>query len=423
LPPAPPLRVLYCEGNTDGTIGGSYYSLLYLVEGLRATRYQPFVVFHREHALLPRFAQACPQVYVIPKAPPIQLLAQHSSLNRLHPVLTAPVLLLQRALNSVKFLTIVIRHARFLRTHAIALLHLNNSVTRTHDWMLAAWLTRTPCVVHERGINDRFPFLARFFAPRVSAVICISDAVRENLIKHRVAQGNLRVIPNGLDPTRIVPRRDAEEVRRALRIDERRRVIGLIGNIKEWKGQEIVIRALPAIAAKVPGVVCLFVGTASDSDRDYKNRLQDLIAQLRVEEYVIFTDYWENVADVLNLMEVSIHASTLPEPFGRVLLEAMAMKKPVVGSRSGAVPEIVEHGVTGFTFAPGNPSELASHVIQLLDHPTTARAFGEAGYARLLERFHITENVSQTLRLYGEILDTTGFRVGVNGGAEGTARG
>ena len=74
----------------------------------------------------------------------------------------------------------------------------------------------------------------------------------------------------------------------------------------------------------------------------------------------------------------------LPEPFGRVLLEAMALRKPVVGSRGGGVTEIVKEGETGLTFAPGHSAELAAHVIDLLEYPERATAFGEAGYRRLV---------------------------------------
>jgi glycosyltransferase involved in cell wall biosynthesis len=318
----------------------------------------------------------------------------------------SPLRALQRVLNLAKFCGEVFQCAIFLREHRVSLLHLNNSVTRTHDWMLAAWLTRTPWIVHERGINDRFSFTATQLARRASAIICISEAVRANLTAHRIGKGSLRVIENGLDPTRVEPLSPPEEVRRSLGIEIPRRVIGIVGNIKHWKGQEVVVRALPAIVAKVPEVVCLFVGSeaAFGPDRDYEAKLRDLVRQLGLERHVIFTGYREDVASVLNLMEVVIHASILPEPFGRVLLEAMAMRKPTVGSRAGGVPEIIDHGVTGYTFTPGDADALASYVADLLEHPTVARAFGEAGHARLLERFSINANVSRTVSLYDEVL-------------------
>jgi glycosyltransferase involved in cell wall biosynthesis len=408
--PSPaPVRVLLCEGNTDGTIGGSYFSLLYLVEGFKGSGYQPAVVFHREHALLARYSE-CAEVHVMERRRPVRLLTLDSRFRQRHPALSAPVRLLQRGVNFLGFAATVVQYARFLVNQRIALLHLNNSVTRAHDWMLAALLTRTPCVVHERGINDQFPSLARLLAPRLSAVICISDAVRCNLLEHRVSRSNLHVIVNGLDPERVKPERSREIVLRSLGIADHQQIVGMVGNIREWKGQEVLVRALPAILARVPDVVCLFVGAATEADQPYAKRLRSIVADLSLGDHVVFAGYSANVADFLNVVNVAVHASVLPEPFGRVLLEAMAMEKPVVGSRSGAVPEIVDHGVTGYTFAPGDVDALASCVIDLLERPSAARAFGAAGHARLLERFSITANVSRTLRLYDEILSTPEIR-------------
>ncbi len=408
VPSRAEVRVLYCEGNTDGTIGGSYFSLLYLVEGLKGTGYRPVVVFHRTHGLLQRFANSGADVLVLEKQPPLRLRPVNSAFGRRHPILVAPIRLVQRAVNFIRFLSSVRENAALLRKLDVALLHLNNSVTRSPEWMLAALFTRTPCVVHERGINDRFPLFSRLLAPRLAAVICISDAVRNNLLEHRVTHRNLRVILNGLDPERVKPGQSREMVLRSLSIADDRRIVGMVGNLREWKGQEVLVRALPAIVAMVPGVVCLLVGAATEADQPYARRLHKLIADLSLQDHVVFAGYTANVADFFNVMDVAVHASISPEPFGRVLLEAMAMEKPVIGSRNGAVPEIVVDGVTGYTFEPGNADELAKRVITLLKDTATAHSFGKAGRARLVDTFSISRNVDRTLALYEELLGRFG---------------
>jgi glycosyltransferase involved in cell wall biosynthesis len=123
-----------------------------------------------------------------------------------------------------------------------------------------------------------------------------------------------------------------------------------------------------------------------------------------VERNVLLTGYCPNIANILALAEIAVHTSVAPEPFGRVLLEAMALRKPVVGSRAGAVPEIVVHGQTGFTFTPGNPEELAGHILDLLADPARARAFGDAGYQRLVSHFHVRANVERTTAVYEKLL-------------------
>jgi len=389
-------KILYCEGNTDGTIGGSYYSLLFLIEGLKGTRYDPLAVFHREHRLLPRFARACGEVCIVPKRAPVRFGQDAAPAGF--------VRLAQRALNLGRFAGAVREYAGFLRQKGVGLVHLNNSVTRSHEWMLAALWAGLPCVVHERGINGRFSRLTRLLAPRLSAIICISEAVRRNLVGHAVSHSNLRVIHNGLDPNQVAPIRGPEVVRRALGIGEHRRVVGLVGNIKEWKGQEVLIRALPQVLPAVPNILCLLVGATSDDDRWYEKRLRRLVQDLGLSAHVNFCGAWDNIADVLNVMEVAVHASVAPEPFGRVLLEAMAMRKPVVGSHAGAVPEIVEGGVTGYTFPPGDPVALAARLAELLLCPQISRTMGEAGRRRLERHFSIEHNVASTLSVYSDLL-------------------
>jgi glycosyltransferase involved in cell wall biosynthesis len=400
-----PAKILYCEGNVDGTIGGSYYSLLFLTEGLDRSRFDPLVIFRRHTPLLPRFERSGIPVRVIERPHPFRLALRDSEFWRRHPRLTAPLGWFQSAVNFLRFCWTVLGLARLLRREGTQLLHLNNSVTRTHDWILAALLTRTPCVMHERGINEYFTPLARWAAPRLDAIICISAAVRDNMIKRGVAERNLVLIHNGLDPDGVVPSRPADEVRRAFGVTVGRKVIGLVGNIRAWKGQEVVIRALPAIVAKYPDVTCLFVGQASDRDSDFVQHLHRLIDELGVKNNVVFTGYCANVADALSVMDIAVHASVLPEPFGRVLLEAMAMKKPIIGSRGGAVTEIVVDGETGCTFTPGSAEELAQRVIELLDAPAMARAMGDAGYTRVFKEFHIARNVELTMATYSRILN------------------
>jgi glycosyltransferase involved in cell wall biosynthesis len=82
----------------------------------------------------------------------------------------------------------------------------------------------------------------------------------------------------------------------------------------------------------------------------------------------------------------------------------MAMRKPVVGSRGGAVPEIVVDSETGYMFTPGDSVELAARILDLLEHPDRARAFGEAGYQRLVDEFHVDRNVERTMAVYAGVL-------------------
>jgi glycosyltransferase involved in cell wall biosynthesis len=119
---------------------------------------------------------------------------------------------------------------------------------------------------------------------------------------------------------------------------------------------------------------------------------------------VIITGFKRDVANYINGLSVQIHASIAPEPFGRVLLEGMALGKPLVASNGGAVPEIVVDRETGLVFEPGNAEELADRVATLLEDPPLASRYGAAGRARLESAFSIAHNAERTQALYDRVL-------------------
>jgi glycosyltransferase involved in cell wall biosynthesis len=394
-----PVKILYCENNVDGTVGGSYYSLLYLVKGLDRTRFEPIVVFYTQHSLLGAFHDAGVQTHVWPRA------QAYSFGARVRGPLRVLLLALQKGLNVVRtFVAPAIGRAWFLRRHGIGIVHLNNSVLYNHDWMLAARLAGVTCVTHERGINERFPPAARYFGKRLDAVICISEAVKENMRQRGADFGNLVTIHNGLDPHAMRLHTAPEALRAAHALAADDRVVCMIGNIKAWKGQDTVIRAMDQVRRACPSVRCLLVGDTSPSDRPYEQTLRSLVASLGLERHVIFAGFQKNVADYLMMCDVMVHASVLPEPFGRVILEAMACRKPVIGSRAGAIPEIIEEGKTGLTFPPGDAEKLADAILAVVRDTADARRMGERGYERLVREFHVARNITATQQTYEKLL-------------------
>ena len=132
-----PRRILYCESNTDDTIGGSHFCLLNLIENLDRSRYQPVTLFYLDHKLMPRFA-AVSEAVVRPPHAPWRVNDAPDSFGRRHPLVGLPITLARRSVNFVKLAALVREEVRWLREQRIDLIHLNNSITRHHDWMMAA---------------------------------------------------------------------------------------------------------------------------------------------------------------------------------------------------------------------------------------------------------------------------------------------
>ena len=386
-PPATTANVLYCESNADGTIGGSHYCLVYLVENLDRAAFKPLVTFYEEHALVPRF-KAMAETLVLPRLDTVK--------SGFPP--------LRRAMNLIIWIRRVFSYVSFLKTRRIALVHQNNSIKRHHDWMVASLIAGVPYVVHERGINNHYSWMDRQLSKRAALVIPMSRAIMDAMIERGVPPGNIRVLYDGLDPERVKPARTPEALRAEYGVRPDQTVIGIVGNVREWKGQETVVRALIEVLKVRADVVCFFVGAASARDAAYQEKLNRLIADAGIGASVRFTGYQSDPSSFVNMMSIVMHASVSPEPFGMVVLEAMAQRKPIIGSRAGGVVEMVIDGTTGYTFPPGDAAELASRLLELLRDPKLQTRMGEAGYSRLVDSFSIGQYMKGIHRTYDAIL-------------------
>ena len=398
-------RIFYLELSTAGTIGGSFHSLYYLVRELDKSRYEPVVGFYEHNELEEDFRRLGAEVRIL--QPPKGFLGPRPFKGWLSPFNT-----LRRILNSgVNFLYSVFlpmfRHARWLKANGIDLVHLNNHAF-SGDWILACRLLRIPCVAHARGMRvklDRFPI---YIAKRLDQVFCISQAVYDSLVSCGCDSHNFLLLHNGIDPQSLTIQRSAERIRQDLGIAPDQAVIGMVGNIKRWKGQKVLVEALPTIIANDPKLVCVFVGAVDKEDQPYFGEMQELIEQHGLSEYVIFAGYTRDVPDFINIMDIVVHASVEPEPFGRVIIEAMAMGKPVVASRDGGVPEIVDEPCCGRTFLPGSAKGLAAVLLELLSDPSRLDTIGKAGLRRVNSHFHIRTNAERTTKVYETLfLDRT----------------
>ena len=390
--------MLYCESNVDGTIGGSHHCLLHLVQNLDRSRFEPTVVFYEDHALIDAF-RAVAETLVLPQDQPVQWGASAAG------PWASIAGFARRAVNGLKIVRSVLHRAMFLRRRGFALVHLNNSITCHHEWMLAALIAGVPCIVHERGLSPAYSWPDRILARRLALVIPMSRWIQDHMVERGVSLENSRVMYDGLDPNTRVVATPAASVREAWNVQPGQPVCGIVGNLREWKGQETVVRALIDVTRVYPEIVCFFVGAWTPADEPFVARLRALIGEHGIGRNVRFTHYRKDVPDFINIMHFVIHASILPEPFGMVVLEAMAQRKAVIGSRAGGVVEMVVEGQTGYTFPPGDWRALADQMLRLLAEPERATRMGGAGYDRLISSFTMERYMADIHSSYHAILN------------------
>ena len=191
----------------------------------------------------------------------------------------------------------------------------------------------------------------------------------------------VRVVYDGFDAARFQETGGDVAALRAELDLKGSRALGVFGRITPWKGQDVVLRAL----AQVPSLVALFAG--KKEDKGFANELRLLATKLGIAKRVRFLGFREDVPQLMRLIDCVVHASTDPEPFGRVVVEGMLAGRPVIATRAGGIPEIIADGVNGILVTPGNSTELAAAITRLLADSVEAARLGEAGRARACELF------------------------------------
>ena len=252
-----------------------------------------------------------------------------------------------------------------------------------------------------RYMPSRNFWLRHYLNTYAAHVISVSDALKVGLelngIKH------VQTIYNGIDPQQY--RVTAEQVaafRAKYQLDGKS-VLLFAGRSNPSKGLEHLIRAMPTILAAHPAARLLML-TKRDGNTEAALKLAD---ELGVSAALIVPGWLagEELQSAYAVCEVCVAPSTQFEPLATVILEAMAWRKPVVGTMVGGTPEMIAHGQTGYVVPPRNSAELAAAIIALLQNQARAREFGEAGYQRIQAKFQLRQQAEQILEAYRQALE------------------
>jgi glycosyltransferase involved in cell wall biosynthesis len=192
-------------------------------------------------------------------------------------------------------------------------------------------------------------------------------------------------------------------------------VFGLFGRIVPWKGVREYVDAAAIVLEALPEARALVVGSRSDGEAGYADAVRRRAQELGLADRVLFLGFRPDVAELMRLCDVVVHASLIPEPFGLVVVEALATGTPVVAADRGGPTDIIEPGESGFLVDPHDAAAMAGAVLRLLRDSAEARRMGEAGAVRIAERFSARRSADGVFRLYARLLGVSaeGLRRGV----------
>jgi len=225
--------------------------------------------------------------------------------------------------------------------------------------------------------------------------------------RHRIVpESKLAVICNGIDSSPFTEKYDIELIRQQLGIPHGARVIGTVGRLAEIKNQECLIRGFARLRSEFPEAHLLLVG-----DGPLKEQLEAVAVSLGVGGFVHFAGYQSQTAPFYRLMEIFALTSR-SEGMPQAAVEASFSGVPVVASRVGGLPELVEDGRTGLLFDPGQEEKLAEALGVLFRDRAKASMLSEAARAKVTARFEIRRMAEEYHQYYVEMLDRNGTGIG-----------
>ena len=243
--------------------------------------------------------------------------------------------------------------------------------------VIAAWLEGVPTLVYCGELFDRRHrggFLRRFASRLVAGLTArLADGIiacsAMVAAQFRSSRGPVEMVypPVGARYSGGAGR----ALREAHGIPIDAAVIASVGNVTEGRGQDVLVRAMPAILEQLPKARCVIAGDPFPRPQDlaFRDRLLRLIEELDLADAIVVTGHVEEIADVYAAADVVVNPARFNEPFGRVPFEAAIAGRPAVVTRVGAVPELLTDGASALIVPPEDPAALAEGVVRLIDDP------------------------------------------------------
>ena len=291
----------------------------------------------------------------------------------------------------------------FLLAQSVDIVHTN--VSCVPDFAFSARCIGLKNVWHFRetlmgGLGQKIQVATLFgLAHRI---ICISEYA-SSVLDEKKRHSKIQVVYNALYTKEFVDASMGRDMKEEFNIPEGAPVIGVVGQIAPDKGQEYFVRAACIVHKTFPDSIFLIVG--STEYEEYIKYLKSIAwDQGLSKEHLIFTGIRNDIPKIIHGMDIVVVPSVWQEMFGRVTIEGMYCKRPVVGTTQGAIPEIVTHNETGLLVPPKDEKALSEAISRLVRDPEERKRFGQNGNKRVIEKFSMNSHARSVEKCYAELL-------------------
>jgi glycosyltransferase involved in cell wall biosynthesis len=260
---------------------------------------------------------------------------------------------------------------------------------------------RAPALVAARRVDFHFKSnsFSRWKHRQVDCFIAASDAIRHILIGDGVPRERVETVHEGIDVEHVAAT-PAVNIHEAFWLPHHAPVVGNVAALVAHKGQRHLIEAARRVVSDMPDARFVILG-----EGELRESLEQLVRHHRLEKHVLLPGFRTDVIGCIKGFDV-FAMSSVTEGLGTSLLDAMACARPIVATRAGGIPEIVEDGATGLLVNPRDEDALAGAIVGLLRDEPLRRRLADAGCRRVHERFTVERMVRRTADVYARVAGT-----------------
>jgi len=279
----------------------------------------------------------------------------------------------------------------YAKGNKIRIIHSNTSAILTGG--VVAWLLRIPHIMHLREMVIQPKWLWRILSTFAflfsNRVLAVSEAVKDHWLKGSLYRkpGKIEVIYDGIDTVRHSPEVSGKPFEKELGVEDGDILIGMIGRINRWKGQDYLVDVAREVILLDPRAIFVIVGDAYKGEEILVERLKEQLASKNLKGRVFLLGFRKDVSEIHSALDIYVHPSIWPEPFGLVVAEAMSSGKPVVANNLGGVKEMIVNGQTGFLVNPNDRTQMVEAILKLVRDRELRESMGQAGRKRIIEKF------------------------------------
>jgi glycosyltransferase involved in cell wall biosynthesis len=271
----------------------------------------------------------------------------------------------------------------------------------------AASLAKVPIRVISRRVD--FPIKKNVLSQRkykknVDAIIAVSEGVKNVLVDSGIEAQFIRVIPDGIDFAPYEDKTSKDYLRRELSFAPDDFLVGIVAQLSDDKGHKYLIQASKTLREKAPDIKIVIVG-----EGPLRLELNKQVKEIQSEDMVFFLGFREDVPQILNSLDMFVLSSE-HEGLGSILMDAMACRLPIVATRVGGIPEVVDHQKTGLLVPPQRPKLLANAILKLYEDRDLGLALGNKGYEVVHRKFSSESMAARALDLYEELAKRKGVK-------------